>query len=93
MAAPEVAGVAALAWAADPNATVAQVRSALLQGVTKIPALAGKVSSGGCPECLQHLETADHSCAHAPSLAHADPGRRSNDRLPGRQRQFGPGGQ
>ncbi|MGA2255992.1 MAG: S8 family peptidase, partial [Thermoguttaceae bacterium] len=48
MATPEVAGVAALAWAADPNATVAQVRSALLQGVTKIPALAGKVSSGGC---------------------------------------------
>ena len=47
MAAPEVAGVAALAWAADPNATVAQVRSALLQGVDKIPALAGKVSSGG----------------------------------------------
>jgi subtilisin family serine protease len=47
MAAPEVAGVAALAWAADPNATVAQVRSALLQGVDKIPALAGEVSSGG----------------------------------------------
>ena len=47
MAAPEVAGVAALAWAADPTATVAQVRSALLQGVDQIPALAGKVSSGG----------------------------------------------
>jgi subtilisin family serine protease len=47
MATPEVAGVAALAWAADPNATVAQVRNALLQGVDKIPALAGKVSSGG----------------------------------------------
>ncbi len=47
MATPLVAGVAALAWAADPNATVAEVRSALLQGVDKIPALAGKVSSGG----------------------------------------------
>jgi hypothetical protein len=47
MAAPEVAGVAALAWAAAPNATVAQVHSALLQGVNKIPALAGKVSSSG----------------------------------------------
>lgn len=47
MAAPEVAGVAALAWAADPNATVAQVRNALLQGVDKTSALSGKVSSGG----------------------------------------------
>jgi subtilisin family serine protease len=47
MATPEVAGVAALSWAADPNATVAQVRNALLQGVDKIPSLAGKVSSGG----------------------------------------------
>ena len=48
MATPEVAGAAALAWAANPNATVAQVRSALVQGVTKVPALGGKVSSGGC---------------------------------------------
>jgi subtilisin family serine protease len=47
MATPEVAGVAALAWAADPSATVAQVRNALLQGADQIPALAGKVSSGG----------------------------------------------
>ncbi len=47
MAAPEVAGVAALAWAANPTATMAQVRSALLQGVDQVPALAGKVSSGG----------------------------------------------
>ena len=47
MATPEVAGVAALAWAVDPSATVAQVRNALLQGVDKVPSLAGKVSSGG----------------------------------------------
>ena len=47
MAAPEVAGVAALAWAADPSATVAQVKSALLAGVTKLPSLSGKVVSGG----------------------------------------------
>jgi subtilisin family serine protease len=47
MAAPEVAGVAALAWAADPSASVADVRNAILQGTVKIPGLAGKVSSGG----------------------------------------------
>jgi subtilisin family serine protease len=56
MATPEVTGVAALAWAADPNATVAQVRSALLQGVTRVPALAGKVSSGGCLNAYNTLE-------------------------------------
>ena len=56
MAAPEVAGVAALAWAADPNATVAQVRNALLQGATKISALAGKVSTGGCLNAYNTLK-------------------------------------
>ncbi len=56
MAAPEVSGVAALAWAADPNATVAQVRSALLAGVDKVPGLAGKVSSGGCLNAYNTLE-------------------------------------
>jgi len=56
MAAPEVAGVAALAWAADPNATVADVRNALLQGVTRIPALSGKVSSGGCLNAYNTLK-------------------------------------
>ncbi len=56
MATPEVAGVAALAWAANPSATVAQVRSALLQGVDKIPALAGKVASGGRLDAFNTLK-------------------------------------
>jgi subtilisin family serine protease len=55
MATPEVSGVAALAWAVNPNATVAQVRNALLQGVDKIPSLAGKVSSGGRLDALNTL--------------------------------------
>jgi subtilisin family serine protease len=55
MATPEVAGVAALAWAVNPTATVAQVRNALLQGVDKIPALAGKVASGGRLDALNTL--------------------------------------
>ena len=38
MATPFVSGVAALAWAADPNATVAEVRNAILDGVTKVAA-------------------------------------------------------
>ena len=72
MATPLVAGAAALAWAADPNATVAQVRSALLQGVTKIPALAGKVSSGGILNAcntLKLLTTPAPAPAAAPTIA------------------------
>ena len=47
MATPHVAGVAALVWAKNPAATVAQVRSALLAGVDKKAGLTGKVASGG----------------------------------------------
>ena len=47
MAAPEVTGVAALCWAVDPNATVAQVKAAILGGVIKVAGLAGKVQTGG----------------------------------------------
>ena len=38
MATPYVSGVAALCWAVDPNATVAQVRNAILQGVDPVAA-------------------------------------------------------
>jgi subtilisin family serine protease len=47
MATPFVSGVAALAWAVDPNATVAEVRSAILSGADHVAALSGKVASGG----------------------------------------------
>jgi subtilisin family serine protease len=47
MAAPHVAGVAALVWARDPAATVAQVRAALLGSVTPAPSLLGATVTGG----------------------------------------------
>jgi subtilisin family serine protease len=47
MAAPHVAGAAALGWAYSPGATVQGVRDALLAGVDKPAALAGKVATGG----------------------------------------------
>ncbi len=47
MATPEVAGVAALVLASHPDMTVAQLRERLLSSVDQLPALAGKVSSGG----------------------------------------------
>jgi thermitase len=47
MAAPMVAGVAALALSAHPNLSVDQLRSLLLGAVDKLPGLRGKVATGG----------------------------------------------
>jgi subtilisin family serine protease len=46
-ASPMTAGVAALAWAAAPKATVAQVRAAILGGVDPIPSLKDLTVTGG----------------------------------------------
>jgi thermitase len=47
MAAPQVAGVAALILASDPNLSVQKLRERVLRSVDKIAALNGKVESGG----------------------------------------------
>jgi hypothetical protein len=47
MATPHVAAVAALAWAANPNASVADVRNAIFQGVDHLTAFSGKMVTGG----------------------------------------------
>jgi subtilisin family serine protease len=47
MATPHVAGVAALAWSVNPDATYAQVKQAILDGADPVPALNGLVSTGG----------------------------------------------
>jgi subtilisin family serine protease len=47
MATPHVAGVAALAWSVAPNATVTEVRNAILNGADRVAALSGKVVTGG----------------------------------------------
>lgn len=46
MATPFVTGVAALAWAADPTASVAEVRNAIIAGADRVASLSGKVASG-----------------------------------------------
>lgn len=47
MATPEVAGVAALVLAVDPDLSMKELRERLLKSVDKLDSLAGKVSSGG----------------------------------------------
>jgi subtilisin family serine protease len=47
MATPQVSGVVALLKAANPQATVSQVRAAILSTAVPVPALAGKVATGG----------------------------------------------
>jgi subtilisin family serine protease len=47
MATPFVSGVAALLWAESPDATVAQIKQAILESVDALPSLAGKVATGG----------------------------------------------
>ncbi|MBI3271083.1 MAG: discoidin domain-containing protein [Planctomycetes bacterium] len=47
MATPHVAGVAALLVAANPAITLAEMKNAILSSVDPVPALAGKVSTGG----------------------------------------------
>lgn len=47
MATPHVAGTVALLAAANPQATAAQIRTAILATAVPIPSLAGKVATGG----------------------------------------------
>ena len=47
LAAPLVAGVAALALSAHPRLSVVELRSLLLRSVDKLPGLQGRVSTGG----------------------------------------------
>jgi subtilisin family serine protease len=47
MAAPHVAGIAALAWSLAPTASHQTVRSAILNGVDMKPSLSGKLLTGG----------------------------------------------
>jgi subtilisin family serine protease len=47
MATPQVAGVAALILANEPNLTVEKLRERILKSVDKIDSLNGKVENGG----------------------------------------------
>jgi CSLREA domain-containing protein len=57
MAAPHVAGVAALVWSEEPDATVAEVRQAILSGGDELAELQGLTVTGGRLNALQALNS------------------------------------
>jgi len=69
MATPHVSGVAALAWALKPDATVAEVRNAILQGVDHLSALNGRVATGGRLNAYNTLQLLTPSGPQAPSIS------------------------
>jgi hypothetical protein len=69
MASPHVAGAAALLWARNPAASVAQVRSALLNSVDPKPSLTGKTVTGGrlnLASAVARMEPFDHPAEASP---------------------------
>ena len=81
MAAPHVSAVAALAWALDPNATVAKVRNAILQGADQSFVVERESGLRRRSQRLCHAETA--ASRHGGQAR----GRRGRRRL-----RFGDGG-
>jgi subtilisin family serine protease len=66
MAAPQVSGVVALLAAAKPGITVAEVRAAILGTAVPLPALAGKVASGGRLDAFAALASLGVAAAPVP---------------------------
>lgn len=76
MAAPFVTGVAALLLAENSDLTTAQIKAAILNNVDKVPALAGKVLTGGKLNarfalCSRGTILGDISCNHAMGIEDA----------------------
>lgn len=69
MATPMVSGVAALAWAVNPNATVAQVRDAILCGADSVSALNGKVATGGRLDAYDTLRLMGAQVQQGPTIS------------------------
>jgi subtilisin family serine protease len=65
-AAPEVAGAAALIWAAHPDLDLRRVHEALLDGAVPLPALAGKTVTGGRLDVYRSLLAAADQPMPAP---------------------------
>lgn len=72
MATPHVAGVAALAWSVAPNASVAEIKNALLGGVDRVAGLSGKVATGGRLNAYNALRLLNVQSPRAPVVGSLD---------------------
>ncbi len=68
MATPHVAGVAALAFALAPDASVAEVRDAILGGTEPSAALSGKMVTGGALNAYNTLQLLDAQPPQGPVI-------------------------
>ena len=84
MAAPEVAGVAALMMTAAPEVGAARIRAALLAGADPLPALAGATATGG------RLNAARALAAALVPLGYRPPGAPEPEPAPGSPPAAGP---
>jgi thermitase len=82
MAAPHVSGTAALLFSAQPGASVAAVRHALLAGVDPNSSLAGKAATGGRLDAARALADLDADAPTAPVLSGTDPASPANENEP-----------
>jgi subtilisin family serine protease len=73
MAAPHVTGAAALLFSLKPSASVTEVRRALLDSVDRVPALAGKTTSGGRLDAAAALDLFDTVPPPSPALTATSP--------------------
>ncbi len=73
MAAPYVSGVAALAWSVYTDATVVQVKSAIISGVESSSSLNGKVLSGGILNAYNTLKILAGTAVSKPVISELTP--------------------
>jgi subtilisin family serine protease len=68
MATPFVSGVAALLWAERPDATMAQIKDAILQSVDLIPEMRGRIATGGRLNAYKGLVAIAHTASYRVTL-------------------------
>jgi len=73
MATPYVSGVAALAWSTYTDATVAQVKNAIISGAETSSALSGKVVAGGIVNAYNTLKSLASTAVAKPVIAALSP--------------------
>jgi subtilisin family serine protease len=78
MAAPHVAGAAGLLFSYKPSGTVTEIRNALLAAVDPVPALAGKVVTGGRLNVSRAVDSFDFTAPAAPQLSSTSPASPAN---------------